>query len=561
MKIIPAPSQKGLFLFDGDATRPIPENIWDASGTLPFQLAEPSSTSAKLTVLHFNDLHGRLRDFSRIAGRINELRARPNTTILTLTGGDDMVGTPFDELLGSRNPAYQLYSAVGVDAAVLGNHDFDYGTKTLAKGIRQDANFPLLSANLKNSENLKGLYSPAILYVKNGIRIGIIGLSTQAQIRYPLHSHLEITDPVPVAQNLVAAMRPLCDVLIILSHLGYSKKARLVASPEVGDVELAEALPAGSVDLIVGGHSHNALNENGLCVENIVNGIPIVQAGGFGDYLGEVEIAIEKNSVSVTNATLKEVENLPPDRDFEEREIKPLISSVEKIEAEILGKVANNPQLGVNVAKQNFALGELALANFITEGITSQLRKKGYEIDFSTIDSSSMVSGVPFGGNLTFGDWFKVMPFADTVRIYQITGQELEDLLKDNALRVSRAENDEKERGFLQFGKEIRYSIDLAEVSAKDIYINGTPIKDKQDSIFNVATSIFTRELAGKWESAKERESGIVLQKLQNLAHKKTAVFLRKLLVDHIREQGGITEAGGAKLDGRLRVNMIAAVE
>ena len=165
-----------------------------------------------------------------------------------------------------------------------------------------------------------------------------------------------------------------------------------------------------------------------------------------------------------------------------------------------------------------------------------------------------MVSGVPFGGDLTFSDWFKVMPFADTVRIYQITGQELKDLLKDNALRMSRAENGEKERGFLQFGKEIRYTIDLDEVSANEIYINGTPIEEELNSTYSVATSIFTRELAGKWENAKEKESGVLLQKLQNLAHKKTDVFLRKLLVAYIREQGGITEAGGAKLDGRLRV-------
>ena len=554
MQIIPSSSKKGLFLLVGDATNPIPEDIWDSEGTHAFQLAEALPTSTKLTVLHFNDLHGRLRDFSRIAGRINELRTHPNTTLLTLAGGDDMVGTPFDELLGRVNPAYRLYSAVGVDAVVLGNHDFDYGTEALAKGIRQDASFPVLSANLKHSKNLKGLYSPALLYEKNGIRIGIIGLSTQAQIRYPLHSNLEITDPVPVAQNLVAAMRPICDVLIILSHLGYSKKARLVASPEVGDVELAETLPTGSVDLIVGGHSHNALNENSLCAENFINGIPIVQAGGFGEYIGEVEIEIEKKGASVIGTCLKKIENLSPDYTFEEAELKQLIVGVEKIENTILGKVADNPQLGKDVAKKNFALGESALANFITEGITTQLRKKGYEIDFSTIDSSSMVSGIPIGDDLTFGDWFKVMPFADTIRIYQITGKELEDLLKDNALRMNRAENGEKERGFLQFGKEIRYTIDLGEVSAKEIYINGTPIENKQKSVFNVATSIFTRELAGKWENAKEKESGISLSKLQKIAHKKTSVFLRKLLVDYIREQGGITEAGGAKLDGRLRV-------
>jgi len=70
-----------------------------------------------------------------------------------------------------------------------------------------------------------------------------------------------VTNPVQTIHNLLPAMRPLCDVMIILSHLGYSLNADSGAVSEAGDVELARSLPLGSVHLIVGGHTHNVLNE------------------------------------------------------------------------------------------------------------------------------------------------------------------------------------------------------------------------------------------------------------------------------------------------------------
>ena len=54
------------------------------------------------------------------------------------------------------------------------------------------------------------------------------------------------------------------------------------------------SLPAGTVHLIVGAHTHNVLNEAGLSAANIVNGIPIVQAGKFGQFVGEVDITVRR---------------------------------------------------------------------------------------------------------------------------------------------------------------------------------------------------------------------------------------------------------------------------
>jgi 2',3'-cyclic-nucleotide 2'-phosphodiesterase (5'-nucleotidase family) len=84
---------------------------------------------------------------------------------------------------------------------------------------------------------------------------------------------------VIAAGNLLPALRPLCDVLIVLSHLGYSLASASAVTAGAGDVELAQALPHGAVDLIIGGHTHSLLHESGFDPAQRINGIPVVQAG------------------------------------------------------------------------------------------------------------------------------------------------------------------------------------------------------------------------------------------------------------------------------------------
>jgi 2',3'-cyclic-nucleotide 2'-phosphodiesterase (5'-nucleotidase family) len=145
-----------------------------------------------------------------------------------MSAGDDLVGSVFDELIGDDpdsytvHAGYHLYSASGVDIAQLGNHDLDTGTRLLAHAIRRDARFPLLSANLVGSSLLAGLYYPAVLFVLKGVRVGIVGLTTPAQTKHRDDVEFRIANPIRVAHNLLPAVRPLCDVLILLTHLGRS---------------------------------------------------------------------------------------------------------------------------------------------------------------------------------------------------------------------------------------------------------------------------------------------------------------------------------------------------
>ena len=575
MRLYPAqPNPQGaegqLFLFRGDATTVPIENIELALGDV---LPPPSDfQNFYLHIFHFNDLHGHLMRFAqggeesvltRIAGKIQTTRQKylnqPDSAVLVFSAGDDCTGSIFDEILTDKSqgksihPGYQLYAKLGMDTAGLGNHDLDRGIPFLAEAIRSNAQFPVLAANLKGCSTLVEVCHPAALLVVKGIRIGLIGLVTRAETDLD-PNECQIVDPIPVAKNLVATLRPLCDVLILISHLGYSLESP-VPMADAGDVEVANSLPYGSVDLIVGGHSHTALNQNGLIAENIVNGIPIVQTGAKGEYLGQVDIEIRDNSAKVTRAHLIPTASLPVDLAFE-KEMQVFTGRARELWNQPLGQVEFIPDLNTQIILADFAKREMALANFITDALVKRLNQRGFQVDFAMIDASSLQCGLPFSDQLTYGDCFEVMPHADSLQLYQITRSQFQEILADNARRADRPGEPDQERGFLQFSQEVRYTINLNSeriaAQAFEVTLLEKPIDTLLEETFIVVTTSFIRKLAAPWEAEWASLSDCPLLDLCQYPFKETDFLLRREMVAYIQENGGVTRSSGAQQDGRL---------
>ena len=227
-----------LFLLKGDATQEHVHLANSAETQIP-AIWHYDHRPFQLRILHFNDLHGQIARvshtetvpvFSKLVSYIEQSRAAcqedPNAAVLVLASGDDMIGTPFDLLLSRDvnqylvHAGYHAYSKAGIDASVLGNHEFDFGLDFLAHAIRRDAEFPVLSTNLKPTKQLAQVCDPAAIICLKGVRIGLIGLTTPtADLRSRPGSKFEIVDPIPVVKNLLPIIRPLSDIVIILSHL------------------------------------------------------------------------------------------------------------------------------------------------------------------------------------------------------------------------------------------------------------------------------------------------------------------------------------------------------
>ncbi|MGC9397614.1 MAG: bifunctional metallophosphatase/5'-nucleotidase [Anaerolineae bacterium] len=553
-----------LFLLHGDPLAAPVRAVVPCDGVhLPDAVERPVERPFRFRILHVNDLHGcvtrhteqgELPVLSRVVWRLQTLRARSHpdadTGVLAFLGGDNFGGHLLEE---RPDEGYRLYSAAGFDAGVPGNHDFDRGVEALAEGLRRGARFPLLMANLLPHPALNGLCYPAAVIVLKGVRIGLVGLTTRGELK--AHVDVRLGHPLEALHNLLPALRPLCDVLIVLSHLGYNLATPTATVRDVGDVELAQTLLPGSVHLIVGGHTHQPLNENRLDVNNVVNGVPIVQAGAEGRHVGEVNVTVRGRSVAVTSARLAWTSDLPTEKHFEEAHVRPLLAQLRRQASRILGHVAEQSDLGADAVHNHLAAGESALMNFLTDGLVARCQAAGRTVDFAMLDGHCVHAGLPVGNPLTLEDWRNVMPFVDSVEILEISAGQLQALLQDNAHRVDRPDEPYLARGFLHFSRHVRYKIALgserAAARATHITVGGVPLDAAPERAFRVACTGCTRRQARVWEQ-HTAGSHLHLFRVEALPRRPTGLVLRDELAAYIEEHGGVTEASGARRDGRL---------
>ena len=533
----PAGGIEQLFLFKGDAVgAPVTRIFANTSQDVPPE-SGPNNIR-KLRVFHFNDLHNHLTDlsgeakgthrFSQMVKRVGEARCNQSNdeAILFLSIGDDHTGTGFDELLGwteqqfVADASYRAYSAAGVDCSVIGNHEFDRGSVLLAKGIRQDAEFPILSANVHSSDHLKAGadYYPAAIAVIKGLRIGMIGLTTKVETKIGLPGDLSlaVASPVDIVGNIFPAIEPLVDVMLILSHCGYGdgehKSGKAAAARDIGEADFAIAQAVSDLTdkplFILGSHTHTVINQHGLEDSNIFDGVPVLQAGGKGQFLGELEMNFfADKACEIGNACLHaikpnidgNVECEQPgdyDADFEANHIEPLIARIAYNLSRNIAHV-NTKELSFDTAVLDRYAGESALLNFMCDAIHSRMNEAQYKVDFCLLNGATALAGIETG-ELSLGGWFDVMPYADQVFIVTMKGVALEAILQNNAKRILRPEEigntDYKgflPRGFTHTSKHIRYGIELGhsagEARAFAIEINGIPIASLAEHEYKVA--------------------------------------------------------------------------
>ncbi len=223
-----------------------------------------------LTVLHTNDFHNHL-SASQAAFIKAEKAKREN--VLLLDSGDAISAGNVGVRPGGE-PILTLMSETGYDAMTLGNREF-HVADTLLRLKTGKAGFPVLCANIRWRDD-QGETLPTVpsfeKTLPNGRRVGVFGLTVPMvtpRMTARLVSAFVFDDPVSVAREQIAHLRPRVDALIALTHIGLRE-----------DERLASACP--ELDLIIGGHSHNKLHE-----PKVVEGVPIVQAGWFGHFLGE----------------------------------------------------------------------------------------------------------------------------------------------------------------------------------------------------------------------------------------------------------------------------------
>jgi 2',3'-cyclic-nucleotide 2'-phosphodiesterase / 3'-nucleotidase len=268
---------------------------------------------AHITILSTTDLHGNIypidyntnkpdaRGLARVATIVKQAR-KENPNLLLLDSGDTIQGTPLTFHHAKVNnkppdPMMSVMSAMGYDAMAVGNHEYEFGWEVLNKA-RSDARFPWLSANTYKKGTAETYFQPFVVKQRNGVRIGIIGLTTSGMPSLDdpdlYYSKIDVREPVSEAKKWTAVLREKerVDVVIIAMHMGLEADLRtgerlLGQMPdENAAIAIAENVPG--IDVILMGHTHREVPSV------FINGVLLVQAEKWGRSVARADMYLEK---------------------------------------------------------------------------------------------------------------------------------------------------------------------------------------------------------------------------------------------------------------------------
>jgi len=249
------------------------------------------SARKRLVIVHVNDTHshldpersGRNRGRGGVIERaafIDSVRkADGKNNVLLLHAGDWDQGSPYFTVLKGDLEA-SLINALEYDCLTPGNHEFDNGIEDLCRRINM-INCPVVCANYDFS-SFSNRITPYTIIKRGGKKIGIVGMLTDIStvVAGDTSSRLpKLGNDADIVNKWASFLKDdkKCDIVIVLSHLGYEE-----------DVELIPL--TRNVDMVIGGHSHTVLREPKNVTDLDGNIVPIVQDGNWGLSVGLVSL-------------------------------------------------------------------------------------------------------------------------------------------------------------------------------------------------------------------------------------------------------------------------------
>ena len=261
-----------------------------------------SAQDKSLVILHFNDLHSRIEPFPlndarnanqggvvRHASYIRDVR-KEIKNVLVFHSGDMVQGTPYYNVFKGE-VEITVANRIKVDASCLGNHEFDNGLVFLSNLIRR-AKYPYIATNLDfTGTPVEGQIKKYLILKRNGLKIGIIGLTPDLNglVAKKSFEGVKYLDPLESANNMATFLKKekKCDLVICLSHLGYYPE-----EDEFGDITLAKN--SRNIDIILGGHTHTFLQQSVNRPNLDGKEVIIRQTGAYGINIGRLELTMEK---------------------------------------------------------------------------------------------------------------------------------------------------------------------------------------------------------------------------------------------------------------------------
>jgi 2',3'-cyclic-nucleotide 2'-phosphodiesterase (5'-nucleotidase family) len=389
-----------------------------------------AADSTLLRVLTINDFHGRLdpQTYTWSEGRpvggapalksaMDSAEARCRCPVLRLDAGDEMQGTLLSNLSFGRSTVL-AFNRMGIRAAAVGNHDFDWSVDTLRARMRE-AKYAWLVANLVDSVSGRrpDWAKPWEMVEAGGMRIAIVGFitrETKGIVRAGNLKGLTIRAGATAISDVLAAVREQRpDLTILVSHAGASCDS-LGCNGEI--VELARELDTTQVQLIVSGHTHTRVN-------TVVNGIPIVQARSYSTALGVADLIRRDDGTRMWRTDVETVwaDRVTPDAGMA-KVLEPFRAQADSIGARRVAVLRDS----LNLVQER----ELPLGNLLADAWRRMARA-----DVGLTNNGGIRASLP-SGPVSFGQLYEVVPFQNELVRVRIPGSVLREVIEDHLNRI-----------------------------------------------------------------------------------------------------------------------------
>ena len=357
-----------------------------ASGCRPGAVRDRS-----VIILSTNDIHAHIENFPRLAAAVRA--CRDTAAVVLVDAGDRWTGNAYVDLAEGRKPVLTLMNRLGYDLGTLGNHEFDVGQPALQAAVDY-CGFPVLCANITGSEEaaLRPCESLCTL-TRGGLTVGFAAVVTNYGPNGHPDGHdriftgLAFPDAVQTAAQLVSQLEA-CDVRVALTHIGRDR-----------DFELAEAAPG--YDLIIGGHSHDEVNE-------IRNGVLVTQTGKNLRNIGVTVLKRNGEILEHPEYTLVPLASYEPDPEY----------------AALVEAYYADPEMQRPVGSATALANKVGLANLFTQSV----RRAG-KADIGIYHHGGVRLDTLAAGPVAVAKIYDLDPFGSVVSTMTMTPAQLRKLI------------------------------------------------------------------------------------------------------------------------------------
>jgi 5'-nucleotidase/UDP-sugar diphosphatase len=359
----------------------------------------------RLTILHTNDLHAHLLPDARNQGGFAHLatilrRERAGCDhCLYLNAGDLVQGTPVSTLFRGA-PLYDIANMLHIDAATLGNHEFDYGWRQ-AQHFMKIANYAVVSANVVDAQN-KAMAPPYVIKTVNGIRVAIIGAVMSSLVSGYLTP--ETAGPfraLPVVETVsryAKELRQRADLILVLGHVEIKE----------GD-EILRNVP--EVSVVVEGHVHIGMQKLAEA-----DGRVAVLCRSYGVELGRLDLEVDMEAKKLSSWQWK---RLPVDASAvsADKDVKKAVDRWEQRASKIV-------DMRIGEAKRDYEAPELR--RLVEEAILAEMHA-----DFTFVNAGGIRDRLAKGTILARNIW-NILPFDNRIVVASVPGRDLAASIRRN---------------------------------------------------------------------------------------------------------------------------------